>query len=136
MARVNRVMGDPAYDRGRHKSSGKMIHMILLTMAILGEKTVILVAAGHGPYQRLWAVCDRSSQWHVLTGSWATSPTTGAVEIEREDDSYDTFDHGSFRVKSPSSWEHPALDHIGAYGPFAPVPLDCALRKGHGQRRL
>ena len=93
-------------------------------------------AAVHGPYRRLRAVCARPAQWRASTGSWATPPTTGAVEIEREYDYYGIFIHGDFRVKTPSFWSPPAMAHTGAYGPFVPVPLNGAHQQGHGLPRL
>ena len=38
-------------------------------------------AAGDGLYRRLWAVRARSNRRRALTGSWATPPTTGFIQI-------------------------------------------------------
>jgi hypothetical protein len=78
-------------------------------------------SSGHGPYRRLWVVCACPARWRASTGSWATPPTTGAVQIERGGDYYLTFDHDHFRWKTPSSFAPPAMAHTAARGPFAPI---------------
>ncbi len=60
-------------------------------------------AAGHGIHRR-WSVRSRSARWRALIGSWATSPTTGAVQIERGSDYYDIIELGGLRGKTPSFW--------------------------------
>ena len=59
-------------------------------------------AAGDGLYRRLWAVRARSNRRRALTGSWATPPTTGFIQIERGGEPYGTIDHGDLRGKTPS----------------------------------
>jgi hypothetical protein len=38
---------------------------------------------GYGSFFCLWAVRARSARGHVFTEPWATTPTTGAMKIER-----------------------------------------------------
>jgi hypothetical protein len=45
------------------------------------EKTLILGAADHGLYRRLWAIRVCSTQWRVLIRSWATPNTAGNIQI-------------------------------------------------------
>jgi hypothetical protein len=47
------------------------------------ENTLILVAAGHGFYRRLWAAHVCSAQWRALIWSCATPPMTGNIQIEQ-----------------------------------------------------
>ena len=83
-------------------------------------------STSHGPYRHLWAVCTHSNQRHVLMGSCATPPTTGAIQIKRGGDYYLTFDHGAFRWKTSSSFAPPTMAHTAACGPFAPIPINGA----------
>jgi hypothetical protein len=66
-------------------------------------------AADDGLYHRLWAVHARSNQRRALTGSWATPPTTGFIQIEQGGEPYGTIAHDDLRGKTPSLLALPAM---------------------------
>jgi hypothetical protein len=81
-------------------------------------------AAGDGLYRRLWAVRACSNQRCTLTGSWATPPTTGFIQIKRGGEPYGTINHDDLRGKTPSFGVLLAMASTAAYGPSASVPLN------------
>ena len=90
------------------------------------HNTETMGAAGDGLYRRLWAVLAHSNQQRTLTGSWATPPTTGFIQIKQGGEPYVTMDHGDLRGKTTSFGALPAMASNAAYGPSASVPLDGA----------
>ena len=74
---VDRVMGDPAYDRRHLNRVGGCITP-QFTMAIFQKKSINSAAATVHCHS-LWTVRAHSAQRCALPGSWATSPMTGAV---------------------------------------------------------
>ena len=81
---------------------------------------------------RLWVIRACSAQWHALKGSCVTPTMTGAVQIERGGDPSNTFDHGNFRGKTPSSGVGNRC-HFGTMRTILTVTLDKTSQRHHNQ---
>jgi hypothetical protein len=80
--------------------------------------------SGHGSFFCLWAVRARSAPGRVFTEPWATSPTAGAMKIERGVVYNPTIHHGYLLEKNShpghrQPWPLPPP----IYRPSAAVPL-------------
>ena len=77
--------------------------------------------SGYGSFFCLWAVRARFARGRVFTEPWATSPTAGAMKIERGVVYNPTIHHWLLVRKKP-----PVMASTAAYRPSAAVPLEGA----------
>ncbi len=54
-------------------------------------------------YHRLWAIRARSAQRHLLIGTWAMPPMTGAIKFDQGGEYYPTIHHGNCSGKKTPS---------------------------------